>query len=313
MIPMVLVMALALLTPGLLVGDLSGILERGGEASYGAEQVVSCLTPDGVTSAILTIEQSGGNMVVGSDLLGVTSFATGPGDLTMMHRDGSVEHATVIGREAPQTVPYEVVELGGLTFLGREATAYRLERAGLVRAELVLDDVTGVVVRSTTYGADGALYCIHRFISFDPGSRELPQVTKEEGPTLEPLEEASGIFPEQIAGFVRLDEYEDPGGLRFTYYSDGFFSFAVFQTPAMVPLPDAVLVSRNRGDYQRAFTAGQVFYTWEIERGGMALVGDLPPDMHDAVLDDLPEPERPGWFRRLWRSIFGATSSRGFK
>jgi hypothetical protein len=37
----------------------------------------------------------------------------------------------------------------------------------------------------------------------------------------------------------------------------------------------------------------------------MALVGDLPPDLHEAVLEELPRPETPGLFRRLWRSLFG--------
>ena len=39
--------------------------------------------------------------------------------------------------------------------------------------------------------------------------------------------------------------------------------------------------------------------------GGMALVGDLPPDLHEAVLSEMPHPEDPGFFRRWWRSLFG--------
>jgi hypothetical protein len=37
----------------------------------------------------------------------------------------------------------------------------------------------------------------------------------------------------------------------------------------------------------------------------MALVGDLPPDMHQTVLSGLPAPADPGLFRRLWRNLFG--------
>src|SRR5690606_40636089 len=125
--------------------------------------VVSCVTPDGVANAILTIEQSDGQMLVGSDALGATSLALGPGDWTMTRGDGTTEHAAVMGKGITEADPYLVSEVGGVTFLGREATAYRLERDGQVRAELILDDLTGVVVRSTTYGADGARYCLHRF------------------------------------------------------------------------------------------------------------------------------------------------------
>jgi hypothetical protein len=37
----------------------------------------------------------------------------------------------------------------------------------------------------------------------------------------------------------------------------------------------------------------------------MALVGDLPPDMHEDVLAGLPTPTDPGLLQRLWRSLFG--------
>ena len=53
------------------------------------------------------------------------------------------------------------------------------------------------------------------------------------------------------------------------------------------------------------FTAGQVTYAWETREAGMALVGDLPPDLHEAVLAAMPHPEDPGLFRRWWRALFG--------
>lgn len=308
MIPFALLFALTLIPMGSLP-DLSGVLERGGDASYGAEQVVSCATPDGVTSTLMTIEQSEGEILVGSGLIGDTSISTGAGGWTMVHGDGIVDQASVTGANSNSVNLYTVIDQGGVTFLGREATAFRLERDGLLRAELVLDDVTGVIVRSSTFDADGDPYCVHRFISFDPGDRLIPKHSSDR-PALVPLESASGLFPDEVAGFTRLDEYEDEGGVRFTYYSDGFFSFALFQTPAIVALPEGVGVVHESGHYQRAFTAGQVFYSWEVADGGMAMVGDLPPDLHEAVLIELPDPERPGLLRRIWRSIFGLSVAR---
>ncbi|MFO7299720.1 MAG: hypothetical protein DIU67_005970 [Actinomycetes bacterium] len=296
------------LLPVMFGSDLAGLLERGGQASYGAEQIVSCATPDGVTSALLSIEQADGRMVVGSDLAGSKAVAMGPGRLATVGDDGAVEQVAVVGRAAPDFVAYAITETGGTRFLGRDATTYRLDRDGVMRAELVLDDLTGVVLRATTYSADGTLYCVQRFISFEPGERTLVAPPAVEREALVPLDRASGFFPEQILGFVRLDEYEDADGLRFTYYSDGFFSFGVFQTPVVVPLPGGVSVHLARGDYQRVFAPGQVFYAWEVVDGGMALIGDLPPDMHDAVLDSLPKPQKPSFFKRIWRTLFGGQS-----
>ncbi len=99
--------------------------------------------------------------------------------------------------------------------------------------------------------------------------------------------------------------YEDEPGFRFAYYSDGFFSFAVFETPSVVRLEEGGIYEFGGFDYRRAFSPGQATYAWEARSGGMAVVGDLPPDLHDEVLTALPTPQTPNIFRRLWRSLFG--------
>ena len=113
------------------------------------------------------------------------------------------------------------------------------------------------------------------------------------------------LLPENIGDFALLDAYVDDAGLTFGYYSDGFFSFAVFESPVEIVLDGGVdhLVEGHR--YLREFSPGQVTYTWPVQGGGMALIGDLPPDMHDQVLGELPSPYDAGFFRRLWRNLFG--------
>jgi hypothetical protein len=112
-----------------------------------------------------------------------------------------------------------------------------------------------------------------------------------------------------LGNFERLDVYQDEEGFIFAYYSDGFFSFAVFQTPAIVAAGSGSLVTVGGQPYIRSSGAGDVTYAWETSSGGMALVGDLPPDMHEEVLSGLPAPEDPGLFRRLWRNLFGQVGS----
>jgi hypothetical protein len=306
MIPLIsILMGLGLVMPVHFAVDLMDLLDRGRQASYGAEQVVTCSTPDGARGTVMTIQQSGAELVIGSDMVEETAVAIGAGGWALWHRDGVVDQANVVGGKIHPGAGYSVVEMGGVPFLGREASLFRLERDGVMRADLTLDDATGVVVRTVTYDSNGDRYCAHRFVSFEPGEQELPiKVVSPEA--MSPLPEAdTSAYPAEVAGFSLLDRYEDADGVRFTYYSDGFFSFAVFETPAVVPLPDATRFRRGDAEYQRLFTPGQVFYSWEMPSGGMAMVGDLPPDLHDTVLEALPQPERAGLFRRIWRSLFG--------
>jgi hypothetical protein len=79
----------------------------------------------------------------------------------------------------------------------------------------------------------------------------------------------------------------------------------VFQTPTVVQLTDPGALILENGVYARSFSPGQVTYSWETRDGAMALVGDLPPDMHADVLAGLALPFAPGILQRLWRNLFG--------
>lgn len=284
--------------------SLEELLEQSRDASYSAEQVISCNTPDGDRGGLVRIQQTSDEIRVTSVVLGNVEVSSGSGGWTLSRQGGVISSASV-ETEAEEVEPLYVVEEGGNALhLGRDATVHRLVRDGTLRAELVSDSDTGALMAITTFSADGSTYCQRRFVSFDPTPPEFEPLIAPEGEELVPVE-VSTAMPAATSGFDRLDLYEDADGFRFAYYSDGFFSFAVFETPTTVVLEAAETVELSRGDYRRAFTAGQVTYVWETRSGGMALVGDLPPDLHQAVLDDLPGPESPGLFRRLWRSLFG--------
>jgi hypothetical protein len=171
---------------------------------------------------------------------------------------------------------------------------------------LVIDDETGAIVEAVTLTIDNDVYCKRRFVSLDPEAPVIEDKVTSTESTPPTLVETS-LLPERVSGFELLDQYEDEGedGVRFAYYSDGFFSFALFETPTAVDLPEATEVEFDSGEYSRAFTAGQVTYVWETIDTGMALVGDLPPDLHEAVLSEMPHPQDPGLFRRWWRALFG--------
>jgi hypothetical protein len=270
--------------------------------------VITCSTPDGARNAVIELSQASGELHIGAPVAPDVEVASGFGGWTLVREGAVVSSANVQGAgEAPEP-RYTVDEGTDTEYLGRDATLYRMTGDGVVRAELVFDVEAGVLLRVVTFNADGSVFCERRFVTFDPGPQ--PATDAEAAPTVESAEGGvESTLPETLGNFERLDVYQDEEAFIFAYYSDGFFSFAVFQTPAIVAAGSGSLVTVGERPYIRTSGAGHVTYAWETSSGGMALIGDLPPDMHEAVLSGLPAPEDPGLFRRLWRNLFGQTGS----
>jgi len=285
--------------------ELDELLTQSREATYSAEQIIACSTPEGARDAVVRITQTGGELKVSSSLTGDVEVAAGSGTWSLRRGGGLVAEATVDEGKGKSEPLYSVEEQEAVDYLGRAAMSYLLIRDGSPRAELVFDDETGALVNVVTYTIDGDVYCERRFVSLDPDVEVSAEDTTEDLHSVAPSVLAESSLPDVVAGFERLDQYEDQDGVRFAYYSDGFFSFALFETPRTIALPDAATASFGSGEYRRVFTAGQVTYVWETRAGGAALVGDLPPDLHEAVLAEMPRPYDPGFFRRWWRSLFG--------
>jgi len=303
----VLVLSFSLVPSSSALGaDLDDLLTRSQEANYSAEQIISCSTPDGVRDAVVRITQTDGGLTLSSNVTDDVEVAAGAGSWSLRRGDGLVVEASVHPGDVEEREPlYTVEEARSVEYLGRAAMSYLLIRDGAPRAELVFDDETGVLVEAVTLTITGEVYCERRFVSLDTDVATSATLESADPEATAPVEATGSPLPSEVSGFDLLDRYLDEDGLRFTYYSDGFFSFAVFETPTAVLLPDATIVELDSGRYTRAFTAGQVTYVWETRDGGMALVGDLPPDLHESVLSDMPHPEDPGFLRRWWRNLFG--------
>jgi hypothetical protein len=284
--------------------ELDELLDESREASYTAEQVITCSTPDGVRDAVIELSQASGELHVGAPVAPDVEVAAGSGGWTLV-REGSVVSSSNVEGTGDVTEPRYSVDDGATTeYLGRDATRYQMTGDGVVRAELVFDGEIGALLRVVTFNGDGSVYCERRFVTFDPEAPTPPR-DGSANPTRSAEGGVESDLPETLAGFERLDVYQDDEGFVFAYYSDGFFSFAVFQISALVTVDTGSPVTLADKVYTRSFSPGQVTYAWETRRGGMAMVGDLPPDMHETVLAGLPAPEDPGLFRRLWRSLFG--------
>jgi len=301
----VFVVALVLLPASTAAGaELDELLDESRDASYRAEQVITCSTPDGVRDAVIELSQSGGELHVGAPAAPDVEVAAGAGGWALVREGSVVSSANVQGAGDVPQPRYSVDDGVDTDYLGREATRYEMAGDGVVRAELVFDVEIGALLHLVTFNGDGSIYCERRFLTFDP---EAPHASGEDSVT--PAQSAEGgvesDLPETLAGFERLDVYEDDEGFVFAYYSDAFFSFAVFQIPSVLTIETGSPVTLADRVYTRSFSPGQVTYAWETRTGAMAVVGDLPPDMHEEVLAGLPAPEDPGLLRRLWRSLFG--------
>lgn len=301
-----LLVALMVMLPSMaaLAADLDELLTRSQEATYSAEQIISCSTPDGVRDAVVRITQTGGELTVSSNVTDEVEIAAGAGTWSLRRGGGLVAEAAVgAGDNERSEALYSVEEERSVEYLGRAAISYLLIRDGEPRAELVFDEETGALVEAVTFSVGGEVYCERRFVSLDT---EIPEgAVKDVAEGTPPAVIEAPVLPADVSGFDLLDQYIDEDGLQFAYYSDGFFSFALFETPNPVVLPEATEVEFDSGSYGRAFTAGQVTYVWETRDSGMALVGDLPPDMHESVLSAMPHPADPGFLRRWWRNLFG--------
>jgi hypothetical protein len=288
--------------------DLDELLSRGQDATYSAEQIVSCSTPDGVRDAVVRITQEGGELTVSSNVTNDVEIAAGDGTWSMRQGGGLVAETVVGAGGNEKSEPlYTVAEERAVEYLGRAAMSYLLIRDGEPRGELTFDDDSGALVEAITFDINGDVYCERRFVSLDtdipPSAGPAPSGDNDGGTP--PVAVESITLPPEVSGFELLDQYGDEDGLRFSYFSDGFFSFAVFESPNAVILPEATIVELETGVYSRVFTAGQVTYVWETVDTGMALVGDLPPDLHEGVLAAMPHPQDPGFLRRWWRNLFG--------
>ena len=93
--------------------DLDELLDRGHEASYSAEQIISCSTPDGVRDAVVRITQTGKDLTVSSSVTDDVEIAAGAGSWSLHQSGGLVAEAaagvgpttTLIGLPATAT-PY---------------------------------------------------------------------------------------------------------------------------------------------------------------------------------------------------------------
>lgn len=302
----------ALVVAALVVGapmsaDLGGYLERSSEAEFTGEQLVACETPDGRRSAVFNLAQTDGTVVAWEGGEDTPMVGVAPG-LSVTVTGEAVESAVVEGSPVVDSDRYTVEEGGESTYLGRPVSEVSLVRDGTERVRMTVDSDTDAVLRTITYADDGSAYCDRRLLSFEEDISGVPELAVDAAvEPASPIDDPPGELESTIEGFELVDTYSLDGG-TLSYYSDGFFSAGVAVTRRPISLgetDDVVELEAEEGKYQRSYQAGSVTVTWEADAENMVLIGDLPPDLLQSFLDELPPPAQNNFFDRIWSHLFG--------
>ncbi|MDH3260056.1 MAG: hypothetical protein OEM84_03695 [Acidimicrobiia bacterium] len=293
-----------------LAEDLGEYLERAAAAEYSGEVFIVCDTPDGTIAQFVEVTRSGDELWVRTS--GSEAVAAN-GELYQRGADGTVQATRIDSSAAWEVSPrYTARDAGRARELERPVRVVTVMEGEFERVMLHFDDATGALLRSEVRNGDRSLYCSSSFVSFSAEPQAIDTSVRQGTPESAKVVDFSTIdeevLPARVGGFNRLDVYEGPESSTVAYYSDGVFSFTVIASRKTVTIPeleDAPVAEVAGEKYRRLFQPGQVVFAWESRVGGYALIGDLPLDLQEAVLRDLPIPGRPGFFTRLWRSWFG--------
>ncbi|OFW67082.1 MAG: hypothetical protein A2Z12_04130 [Actinobacteria bacterium RBG_16_68_21] len=286
--------------------ELQQYLEQAAVAEFHATGIVMSSWGTESVAAMYEITRSHG-----------MSMVRGPaGDLMVVDgltAVGSAEgwYAVEVG-EAADWVLADRYTLGApmpTTRLGRPASELMVFEDGTPRLRLIVDDASRVPLLTEVLDGDGRVFRVATLIDFAPEQPAAPARPQSYGShhMVMPMAEYSGL-PGILAGYRLTDTYGDPNGIVQGYYSDGLFSFSVFEskrggTPGA--FADAAAFTVDGSAYRRLVTPSYAWVQWHAPDRSYVLVGDLPPDHLAAVLVELPRPGDRGLFVRLWRRLFG--------
>ena len=299
----ILTAALGAATVPAFAGDLDEYLEKAADADYAGRRVV-VTTWDGRTQAeVVEVEHAAGMMMIagaGSDVV------IGAGKVAMDGAAGVTLSGWSVRRASDKYTTGDVAEA---TRLGRPAHSVTVYEGALVRARIIFDAATWAPLATEIYDGDGSLFRFAAFTDFDATPRRVfTEVREHEGDAYDVVPQAAtSPLPAEAGGYERLDAYMGADGVAQGFYGDGLFSFSVFVLPSGVDQPDmpeageAVVGGRR---YTVLVEPNDVWVSWRRGTDGYVLVGDLPPDHLELVLDALPAPKQPNLFQRLL-DLFG--------
>ncbi len=282
--------------------DLDTYLNQAEASSYAGRQATWSTLDGATTFGVVSVEHAGPMMMVEG-----ASGDTMIGDGRVFGSGGAVViHGWSVGGLSDR---YQMAEPQAVKRLGRDATLLTILEGDTMRARIWLDDATSAPLASEVYDGAGTLFRLSSMLDFDPNPTRLYAALRDGGGDFDvALPSDRSSLPATADGYSRLDVYTGPGDVVQAFFTDGFFSFSVFEVEGSVdttPFSDGSTVEINGSKYLRMLTPSEVWVVWKSGSMSYVLVGDLPPDHLAEVLGELPQPTRANLLQRIWRGLFG--------
>ncbi len=294
-------------SPGVAAADdLDDYLVRAAEADYGGRRIIVTIWEGKSHAGIADIEHSGGmTMIVGESgdmMVGAGKLAGG----------GDAGIAITEWHAADNPDRYVLGEPERVTRIGRPALAVTILEGDLVRAKIYLDEETWAPLATEIFDGQGDTFRLAAFTDFDahPGRVHRAMREPEEYDVATSVDASSmpGGMPHEVAGYSRVDVYDAGDAVRQGFYTDGLFSFSLFETDGAIDDADfeeAEELVVDDESYALIVDPAEIWVRWQNAGTSYVLVGNLPPDHLEDVLTGLPEPRNRGLLSRLWSDIFG--------
>ncbi len=285
--------------------ELEEYLEKAAEAEYTGREIVVTYWEDETHAGIYEVEQGGGLTMVGGT---VSRAMVGAGKIDRLD-DGRDPQELFGWSEWRLEDRYSMEPAVAGRRLGRSVSIVSIEESNRLRMRVAFDTETGAPMLTEVFDGDGRLYRLAVMVDFSPEPPDLPEGMLDGSSGYETVGPAAvETLPATAAGYRRADTYAGPDDTVHAFYSDGLFSFSVFEFAGRADtglFADAPKLRVRDREYRRISDPGSVLVFWRASDATYLLIGALPPDHLRAVLGDLPEPGDRSLLGRIWRGVFG--------
>ena len=286
--------------PAMADAELDDLLEDIEESEFSGTQII-ITTWDGVTEVSVVVVDHNSDITTVEGGAGVTMLGRG-----RVLRSGAGSGAAVSVWTDVDSDRYRLVVGKSTVRRGREVQNVAIHEGSMLRARLTIDVESGAPLVTEIFDGSGRRFRYSAMLDFDPWSRgglnrPAPLVFDMSTPV-------ENYQIGAVAGYERADTYSSPDESVYSFFSDGLFSFSLFEFDREANFGDDDTLEAfesNGANYHRRVTATEIYVTWQSGGQTFVLVGDLPPDHLAAVLDGLPQPRDRGLFSRIWSGVFG--------